>query len=694
MHQDLARQFGTQREPPNRAGQDELAARPPIRAAIGIPAPHDRGVAHRARSEIARINRFFRGVPQNLPRIIGHLRHERLRIILPPLDLLEPKFPVAGQLGRFQTLVPHQRNQPPSEFGADQVLLFPFHIVALDQNLDNRGPRGRSPHPLVLEGLLQRLVGHVFAGRLHQLQQRGLVEALGGGCFERLERGFVRIGFALAEIGHLLRRLPRFGRRRRAIQPTPAGIDQHFAPGPEGNLPGQRLHHRHGLDAGWIKHRDQAQDHRIVKPAFIAPQPPPQHLGGQDGMVVGHFFIVNDPGVEGQGSQVERSNFIWFKRPQSLQQWRDGRFNVVIDVAAIGSRIGEMFVLVESLGQPQGLVGGEAIHPVHVLLQRGQIIELGRVGILFFLGHRLHHQGMRPGRLHHRLPLRRLLEFALGMLERRPTAHGVHFPEILRLEILDLQIPIDNHGQNRGLHPPDAEQQIALPVFQSKKTGGIEADDPIRLAPTFGRMVEPVKLGRRGQVGKSLLDCRMGQRTDPQPAARLRLAPGPSQDVAEDQLSFPPGIRGADDFVRRLEEALNGLQLIRRRALLAGAQLKGGRNHRQVAQTPRLPLRPVFLRLLQLHHVAKGPGHGPTAALEPAIPAGIGPQVFGQITGHGWFFSKDDLHTEGFRRNKGGKPADLPTTDAQGTTIPNTIGEARISTATPTHPRTRLRLPR
>ena len=227
-----------------------------------------------------------------------------------------------------------------------------------------------------------------------------------------------------------------------------------------------------------------------------------------------------------------------------------------------------MFTFVKALRQLQRLIRGKAIAFVHILLQRSKVVQLRRIGRLVLFGNGLYHQWLTRHLVDNRLRLRLVLKLAASMLKDRLAAECMHLPKVFRLKILHFEITIHNHRQNRRLYAPQAEQQVAFTILYRKEAGSIEPHHTIRLAAAFCRMIQPIKVRTRREFFKALGNRRSRQRTNPQATAWLGLALSPVQNIAKNQFALTTGIRRADDFIRRFEQALDNQQLFMCGAIL------------------------------------------------------------------------------------------------------------------------------
>ena len=104
-----------------------------------------------------------------------------------------------------------------------------------------------------------------------------------------------------------------------------------------------------------------------------------------------------------------------------------------------------MLLFGKTLRELQSLISGKAIAFIHVLLQRGKIEELRRIGLLVLLCDRLYHQLVASHLLKNLRSLGLIFEFTSGVFKQCLATHGVHLPEILWLKKLHVQVAIHNH---------------------------------------------------------------------------------------------------------------------------------------------------------------------------------------------------------------------------------------------------------
>jgi len=110
-----------------------------------------------------------------------------------------------------------------------------------------------------------------------------------------------------------------------------------------------------------IKGRYELTGNCFVNQLFTGPEACRPDPGGDDGMVIGHLFIIKDPLGERQFFQVKGSDLF---RPKGFKLCHDSgntRFHVITEIAGIGTGIGDQFFFVKVLGGGQGIGGREAM---------------------------------------------------------------------------------------------------------------------------------------------------------------------------------------------------------------------------------------------------------------------------------------------------------------------------------------------
>ena len=318
----------------------------------------------------------------------------------------------------------------------------------------------------------------------------------------------------------------------------------------------------HFFFAGRVEGRDQPRDDGLKDLLLRPSQRAGQAAGRNDGVMVAHFAIVDDPAGEPQRRQVQAVDVLLADGLQAAQDVGDLPLHIAAQVARVGTRVGDQFLLVQRLSGGQRVGGGQAVTAVHVPLEFRQIVQLGRLRAFLLAvdlgdGQRLaEHLG------EHLLGGCLLLEPVAREPEQRLAVLGQQFPKRFRLESADFVVPLDDQRQHRRLDAAHAPQDAVGAEPDGVVPRAVHAHDPVRFAAALGRRVQVVVFAAGLQLPERLADRAVGQRTEPQPADRLPLAAGHRQDVAEDQFPFASGIRRTDDLAGGAKQLLDDRELL------------------------------------------------------------------------------------------------------------------------------------
>src|SRR2546430_4056385 len=201
---------------------------------------------------------------------------------------------------------------------------------------------------------------------------------------------------------------------------------------------------------------------------------------------------------------------------------------------------------------------------------------------------------------------------------------GVDEPVRLRREGLDLALALDDHRQGGRLHASERDDAADPGTAAERRgPGGVHADEPVRLAPGAGGLLEAAHLGARAQLLEAALDRLLRHRADPEPVDRL-VDPGELVDVGEDQLALTPGVAGVDDAVDvlALHQLVDLLELLLR-LRVARLELELLGQDREVVHPPALELLVVGLGVFQPDEMADGEGDDSVVGLPVAVLRGL-----------------------------------------------------------------------
>ena len=180
-------------------------------------------------------------------------------------------------------------------------------------------------------------------------------------------------------------------------------------------------------------------------------------------------------------------------------------------------------------------------------------------------------------------------------------------------------------------------------VEAGKEAGGIDAHQPIRLGHAQGG-VEQAVIVRAGPQGlEARPDGGVLHAGNPQPGEGL-LTPRLLVDQPKDELSFPPGVGGADQTLHVLPRH-ERRQRVELPAFLRGEGIfpLAGQN----GQPGQLPLgvgRVVGVGGGQPRQMPQAPGDEVAPALQVAVPAALDAQHSGDGLRHAGLFRDDKLH--------------------------------------------------
>ena len=199
-------------------------------------------------------------------------------------------------------------------------------------------------------------------------------------------------------------------------------------------------------------------------------------------MVVSHLRGVEDAlgllqrfATDGLDQFRIGSHTTEFRLIQSVERLRTLGVDIVREVLRVHTGIGGEFFLIETLDQVQRHFCRVGELAVTVHLQRGEVVELGRLFLAFLLLHLRYGEGLAldGGKGLFALLLRS--ELSLRGCKGGIAIHRCQHPIGLRLEVLNLLLTVYDECEGRGLHTAYGEHLTVLPVFQCIETRGIHA---------------------------------------------------------------------------------------------------------------------------------------------------------------------------------------------------------------------------
>ena len=461
-----------------------------------------------------------------------------------------------------------------------------------NQPFDDTGTGCRRSQPLAFG-----IVGHLLcARRLHSGEQ---------GVLGKVSRGF---GFAFLDFGagHLqLPALGKFGEHLAGLFLILVGFPAQFQDGLA--LGGKGSAAAHKFCGGFTELAGSAHRTKYLlgnhHKDFSFPSGERSQIRlagyhcGDDGVVVGNLFAIADLlCMDGHRLSLTAD-------PSSaIDDCLHAVQHIVSQITAVRSGVGAELLLIQTLHIVQGLLRREAVLPVGLPLQSGQIIEGRRFLALFLECDRLY-DGISAGLGHNRCHIR--LVRILFTFSGEGTKVQNSRVKRLGLKGVDLRLPLDQDGQRGGNHTPYIQGTV---VQDGKQAGGIDAHQPVRPLTAAGGGKEVIVLLSLLQLPEALLNGGILHGGNPEAADGLA-APGHLVDVAEDKLSLTACVAGVDD----LRHILPIHQLFQHRkltVLVAGDfVLPVGRNDGQVTLVPLGVLLIVGIGIGQLCQMPEAPGH-------------------------------------------------------------------------------------
>ena len=500
------------------------------------------------------------------------LAHEGGSVEFALFHLSELGFPVSGHRGRSERLDVHfleKVNEAHALAGGDELAAVTGDVFLANETFDGRSAGG---------GCAESAFGHCFAELV-------VVDELSG-SFHRGEES--RLGVAGGRIGFLFlhRDLDGFGvfafldgaelvfasgdAGLATVDGEPAGSDEDFTVGAEGVLFGTVIDGGEALGDLELGMREEdgeeaLHDHVVELGNGLVDSD--NAAGRDDREVIGDLRIIEDTLLKLQAVVVEGVlgpvGEIGSGTGELGHDFLHVGHVVLGKVTRIGSRIGDHLVpLIKSLGEPEGILGGEGSLP----LEGGEVVKLGRDlprGFSVFgddAGFVLATLGDDTGTffIPDALGATVGICFVLLKVEVDPlavvfagvdTKESVDFGIRSRGESGDFLFALCEDGESGRLDASggsDIKATVAG-AETGQSAGGIEADEPVG----FGAALSGVgKVGHFLAVAEfvpGLLDRAGGHGLHPEAFDGLLDLPV-VHDVLEDELSLAAGITGIHDF--------------------------------------------------------------------------------------------------------------------------------------------------
>ena len=349
--------------------------------------------------------------------------------------------------------------------------------------------------------------------------------------------------------------------------------------------------------------------------------------GGEDGMVVADLAAVADlscvhalrcGGFADNGSNGHKL--------------RHRGSQIISEEAAVRAGIGAELLFIEGLQVVKRLLCGVAEAAVGLPLERGQVVEPGRVLRFLRALHRPDRDRLTGAGGGKSVRLRFFFElFGHG---GKIAAAKIYRVKGFRAERPDLRLPLDDERQ-RGRH--DAPHIQGAVVQHRKEPCGVDAHQPVRAGAAEGGLMQSVVFPSRTQLCKALFDGGVLHGGDPQPLHGL-CAARHVVDGAEDKLPLAPRVAGVDDLGHVLpahevpqQLELFGFVRFQREAPACGQD-------GQIVIAPLGVLFIVHIRARQLRQMPEAPAHKVAASRKIAVVAFGRAQHGGDGLGDGGLF--------------------------------------------------------
>ena len=278
------------------------------------------------------------------------------------------------------------------------------------------------------------------------------------------------------------------------------------------------------------------------------------------------------------------------------------------------------------------------MQPVGLPLERGQVVELGRL-----LGFVLALHGFDDGGL---VKAGVLQLFGFGPVGQPVACGGKavqgdgHIVKGRRPESCDSGLTLSEHRQRRGLHPANMER---LPIQDGDQARGVDAHQPIGLGAAQRRLIQVVVCSAVFQVLKALGYGACLHRGNPKALYRL-FAVAMCVHKTKNKLALAPGVGGADDALHILSshEAPQDFKLLF--FAFGDNILPAVRQDGQILPPPLGVFFIVNVGGSQLHQMPHAPRNEKTAALQIAVLALLRAEYGGDGLRHAGLFRNYKSH--------------------------------------------------
>ena len=228
---------------------------------------------------------------------------------------------------------------------------------------------------------------------------------------------------------------------------------------------------------------------------------------------------------------------------------------------------------------------------------------------------------------------------------------GREHPVGFGLEVLNLVLPLHNHGEGGGLHAPDGERlrsatAIVVAIFKGVEAGGIHAQEPVANGAAESGFVKPLIVALGAQTRKTFADGFFGHGGDPE-SFDWTGGTGFLHDPSLYEFSLLPSITAVDDALGFGKELFDDVELFFHAFFESYAEPLG--HHGEGCERPGFPVGGIFFGIFEFAEVSKGPRDLISVAF---VVTGIAPHPvvvrctddFGDVGGYRRFLSNTNYH--------------------------------------------------
>ena len=155
-------------------------------------------------------------------------------------------------------------------------------------------------------------------------------------------------------------------------------------------------------------------------------------------------------------------------------------------------------------------------------------------------------------------------------------------------------MPLDQHREGRGLHPPDGQYLLVAAVLQRVRPRRVHAQQPVTDSPRKTRIEQIIVPLGVFQFLKALAYCLRRQRRNPQ-AQHLAFVARFLHHPPLYQLAFLPRVAAVYYHIRLFKQSFYDVKLLAHPLILLDFRFEFFGQHRQCVHLPPLPVVAVIV---------------------------------------------------------------------------------------------------